>query len=687
MNTFINFAPILPEFWIIILALLGVIVIGLMAYLKASGVLWRFFAVLLLILTLLNPSIIEEEREAIQDTAIIIIDESPSQKMGGRDLNSEKAYTHLKSELEKIKNQKIKTIRVGENKQLSEFSKNGTRLFGEILNGFPDIPRSQISGVFVITDGQITDVPKDFKNLELSAPIHTILTGDKTEIDRRISIINPPNYGIVGENVDISIKVEEFGAKSSEYVEVKVIQDGEDVATHLMEINEEETLSFKLNHGGKNVFEFAVEPIDNELTNINNKTAIAVNAVRDRLKVLLVSGEPYQGERAWRNILKSDPAVDLVHFTILRPPNKNDLTPNREMSLIAFPVRELFIDKIDEFDLIILDQYKRLNVLNSKYFNNIANFVENGGALLIVNGSDYSTSNSLYHTELSRILPAKPIQDLVYKQEFIPRISETGQKHPVTSNLFVNDKVGKWFRQVAVQKLRGYTVMTGVNEQPLLILDKVGDGRIAQLTSDQIWLWSRGYDGGGPQIELMRRMAHWLMKEPELEETDLRSILSDNKIKVEYRNIEDKIDDLKVIFPNGKEKIMQFNIHENGWHSLELPVTDMGFYKFKVGDLSSFEIIGDLTSKELSEVITTEEKMIDVANHLKSGIIWYTEKPDFKIYKNSSNRKFAGNSWLGLRKSNSYTVTGVKDIPLLPIALLLLLSIIFLLLAWRREGK
>ena len=97
-----------------------------------------------------------------------------------------------------------------------------------------------------------------------------------------------------------------------------------------------------------------------------------INGVRDRLRVLLVSGEPHAGERTWRNLLKSDASVDLVHFTILRPPEKQDGVPVDELSLIAFPTRELFIEKIEDFDLIIFDRYRRRGILPSLYLENIA---------------------------------------------------------------------------------------------------------------------------------------------------------------------------------------------------------------------------------------------------------------------------------------------------------------------------
>jgi hypothetical protein len=125
-------------------------------------------------------------------------------------------------------------------------------------------------------------------------------------------------------------------------------------------------------HAGPNIVEIEASPLDGELTPINNRAVVSIDGVRDKLRVLLVSGEPHAGERTWRNLLKSDASVDLVHFTILRPPEKQDGTPINELSLIAFPTRELFQQKIAEFQLIIFDRYARQGVLPLIYFDNIA---------------------------------------------------------------------------------------------------------------------------------------------------------------------------------------------------------------------------------------------------------------------------------------------------------------------------
>ena len=187
-------------------------------------------------------------------------------------------------------------------------------------------------------------------------------------------------------------------------------------------------------HAGPNIVEIEASPLEDELTPVNNRAVVSIDGVRDKLRVLLVSGEPHAGERTWRNLLKSDASVDLVHFTILRPPEKQDGTPINELSLIAFPTRELFQQKINEFHLIIFDRYARQGVLPIIYFDNIARYVREGGAVLVAAGPDYASPTSIWRTPLEQILPAEPSGRTI-EMPFHAQLTDAGKRHPVTRGL------------------------------------------------------------------------------------------------------------------------------------------------------------------------------------------------------------------------------------------------------------
>jgi hypothetical protein len=451
-------------------------------------------------------------------------------------------------------------------------------------------------------------------------------------------------------------------------------------------------LPVAIDHGGPNVIEIEVEPGAQELTLQNNRAVVVVNGVRDRLRVLLVSGEPHAGERVWRNILKSDPSVDLVHFTILRPPEKQDGTPIRELSLIAFPIRELFDVKLDEFDLIIFDRYSRRGVIPQAYLENVARYVRNGGAFLEAVGPSFGTPLSLARTPLGAILPTEPTGN-VFEEGFKARVTDLGSRHPVTEDLSGAGKPGgeptwgRWFRQVEARVHHGTTLMSGDHGDPLLVLDRVGKGRVAQLLSDQMWFWARGFEGGGPQAELLRRLAYWLMKEPDLEENDLRAVVEGDRLMVTRQSLEPDDRPVAVTMPDGSTRNLTLSPDTGGRSAGSLPITEMGLYRVADGNRTALAAAGPLNPVEFADVRTTPEKLAPVVTATGGGVFWVGNGTMPEIRRVSRERAAAGRNWMGLRANGDYTVTGFSEVPLLPGIVVLLLIVGGLLAAWRREGS
>ena len=524
MTAEILWTPSLPTPVIAVLAAIGAVLL-LVQILRAGrrGVIARAFLLVAIVLALLEPRVSVEERSPENDIAIVLVDETTSQRIGERRQRSEAAASKIANDLEAMPGMEVRTVTVRDGD--GSGTRDGSRVVSALVDAMGDLPRSRFAGAVMVTDGQIHD-PEFAAGGGVAGPLHVLISGDRDEKDRRLVIADAPGYGIVGNEVSVRFRIEDRvtgdGSFGSELVDVTVHVDGLARETLKLEANADHEFKMILEHAGPTFIEIEAKAAEGELSAVNNKAVVSVNGVRDRLRVLLVSGQPHAGERTWRNLLKSDPSVDLVHFTILRPPEKNDFTPLNEISLIAFPVRELFEEKIDEFDLIVFDRYIVRDVLPPMYFRNIARYVRDGGAVLLSVGPEYGGLRSLARTPLADILPGEPTGQ-VFEERFKPKVSELGHRHPVTSALpgavvpgrdDLEPSWGAWFRHIGVSSSVAPTLMQGVNGNPLLLMERVDEGRVALMASDHLWLWARGFDNGGPQAELMRRIAHWLMKEP-----------------------------------------------------------------------------------------------------------------------------------------------------------------------------
>jgi len=688
-------APLLP--WTAIAALGGacMLVLAFGVLRRARGLLWRAIAMAILLTALVNPSIIEEQRSPQRDTALIVVDESPSQRIGDRRKVTEEALAALSDRLARERNLDVRVIRAG--KPQPGAGEDGTRLFTALSRAMSDVPRQRLAGVVMITDGQVHDVPAgDAKAAAetIGGPLHVLLSGLPDEGDRRLVVAQAPSFGLVGKELQLKIRVEDLPEKKDTAIGQAVVtwrKDGGPPQRVTVPVGRDVQLTLPIDHGGPNILELEAEPGPRELTLDNNRAVVVVNGVRDRLRVLLVSGEPHAGERVWRNILKSDASVDLVHFTILRPPEKQDGTPIRELSLIAFPIRELFDVKLDEFDLIIFDRYSRRGVIPQAYLENVARYVRKGGAFLEAAGPSFGTPLSLSRTPLGTVLPTEPTGD-VYGEGFKPQLTDLGRRHPVTEDLPGAGPTGgqptwgRWFRQVDSRVQRGTTVMSGDRGEPLLVLDRVGQGRVAQLLSDQMWFWARGFEGGGPQAELLRRLAYWLMKEPDLEENDLRATVEGDRIVVTRQSLEPNDRPVTVTAPDGSSRSLTLTPESGGRSSGSLPITEMGLYHVTDGTRAALAAAGPLNPVEFADVRTTPNKLAPVVTATGGGIFWAGAGNIPEVRRVSPDRTAAGRNWMGLRANGDYTITGFSEMPLLPGIAALLLIVGGLLAAWRREG-
>ena len=687
MSSTLSFAPLVP--WPLLAACgliaLALAVIGAVRHARGTG--WRCLALAVLILALLDPRAVRENREAQPDVAVIVVDHSDSQQVGTRRSQTEKAVAVLDKKLSRLADLEVRVV--GAASPAAGSAEDGTRLFEALERALADVPAGRFAGAFMITDGQVHDVPSTPDAGSLPGPLHVLLSGERGETDRRLVIEKAPSYGIVGKNVVITFRVEDnapvAGKRAPRLARVRLKRDGRETHSVLVPVGRSERFTFALEHAGPSVVELEVEPATGELSALNNRAAASINGVRDRLRVLLVSGQPHSGERTWRNLLKADPAVDLVHFTILRPPEKDDFTPLKELALIVFPVRELFEVKLNEFDLVVFDRYAVRDVLPPSYLRNIEAYLRAGGALLLAGGPEFAGLRSLFHTPLGAVMPAAPT-GRVFEQGFRPRLTETGRRHPVTATLGGESRWGRWFRQIEAVPRRGDVIMQGDGDRPLLVLDRVDKGRVAQVMSDQLWLWARRFEGGGPQAELLRRLAHWLMKEPDLEEERLSARVADGRLSIERQSLAGVVPEVRVTAPSGATQRVALEPLAGGLAGAEVAAGENGLYRVEDGTQTALAAAGALNPLELSDLRATARHLAPVVAATGGGVAWIADGvPD--VRRTRQGRDSAGRGWVGLVQNEAYVVSGVTQVPLLPAVLVLALVVGGLMAAWWREGR
>lgn len=613
----IDFAPFFPWPVMAALAAIAAILAALGFWRGVRGAMLRTMALAALLLALANPLFTQEDREQLSTVVPVIVDRSQSQDTARRAAQTDQALAELQERFSRFPRIETRVVEVDSG---AEADTPSTQLFAALSSAISDVPPGRVGGAVFLTDGQIHDLPGINQDLGFAAPVHGLITGQPDEYDRRVQIVQAPRFGIVGEEQQLTFRVFDDGRSTGSSAEVTISMNGEPLQTLQTAPGVDTPFSFTVPRGGNNVMEFSVAEVPGEVTAVNNRAIHIIDGIRQNLRVLLVSGEPHAGERAWRNLLKSDASVDLVHFTILRPPEKQDGTPINELSLIAFPTRELFVEKIEDFDLIIFDRYTHRNVLPILYYDYIAQYVENGGALLIAAGPEHAGESSIAATPLAQVLPASPTGE-VHNAGFFPRLSEEGQKHPVTRGLDGGNQDppawGRWFRSIDVGPPEGQTVMQGDDNRPLLVLNREGEGRVAMLLSDHGWLWARGFEGGGPHVALYRRIAHWLMKEPELEEEALTAHATGRTLEVRRQTIGDDPGPATITYPSGRTESLPLTENGPGVYSLERRMEETGLFEITNGDLSTLVHVGAVDAPEFKAMISTEETLAPYAEQTK----------------------------------------------------------------------
>ncbi|MBM3614924.1 MAG: hypothetical protein FJX28_05685 [Alphaproteobacteria bacterium] len=683
MSRTVIFDPLIPLPLIWGLGALALVLLAFAIWRGLRGWPLRGLAMLALGLALVNPSLQEENRRPLSDIILAVVDDSASQRLADRPAQTEAALARLGSAVAALENTELRVIRFADGAKDA-----GSLAMTALAEAIAAEPRARIAGAVIVTDGQVHDAGLA---PSLPAPVHVLLTGRESDWDRRLVITDAPAFAIIGEEFTLKLRIEDQGAAPAlgPEAEISIAVDAQDPVTFSVPVNTDLELPVTLAHGGQNVLHFSLAAVEGELTDRNNAAVVQVNGVRDRLRVLLVSGEPHAGERVWRNLLKSDAAVDLVHFTILRPPEKQDGVPVDELALIAFPTRKLFVEKIDEFDLIIFDRYRMRGILPMEYIDNVVAYVRGGGTVLVAAGPEFGAVDSLWRSPLSEILPVAPTAQVI-EEPFRPALTDLGRRHPVTEGLeplAPEGGWGRWFRLAEVELLRGQVAMSGPGDRPLLVLDRVEEGRIAVLASDHAWLWGRGYEGGGPQLELMKRLAHWMLKEPELEEEALMAAANGEALTLTRRTIrEEPPGALSITAPDGSVTELVMPQLSPGRFQAEWQAPMVGLHRLTQDDLTRVVAVGPAAPREFVETLASPVALQPVVDSVQGGIARLEEGfPTLRAVR--EGRPAAGRGWLGYTPRGAYVTEDLRIAPLVPGWLLLVLAAGLTVAAWLAEGR
>jgi uncharacterized membrane protein len=431
----------------------------------------------------------------------------------------------------------------GDNSHLSVDSDLRTAL-GTLTGSASERPRA----VVVVSDGRVTSpIPADVTRTTLGAlgvPIHAVKLETREPKDASIRSVRAAGAAVAHQPLALTVEVGCGGGISCKDVPVTVTELGSGVEPLVLAEGDAKIedgvgkveLDVTLDHAGTRVVQVAIAPPPGDELPENDSRLMTFAVARDRVRLLHLAGRPTYDVRALRRWLKSDEAVDVVAFFILREGTKGEDDPNadeKDLALIEFPVNELFTTHLPSFDAVILQDIDAVRYKLDQHLPRLARYVQEGGGLIMVGGPSSFAGGKYAQTPLDAVLPVQQVTggDDYDPTPFVPKYTEAGRAAPVTRA--VRDLLGDDLPTMHGANLIGParagsivlwehpSIRVGGTPMPLLALGEAGDGRSIALAVDDTHQLAfsefASKVAGRAYGALWDGLLGWLMRDPRYE--------------------------------------------------------------------------------------------------------------------------------------------------------------------------
>jgi len=454
------------------------------------------------------------------------------------------AWYRFADELEAVPSAERATDEVGD--------ADGTDIRGALESLVATERTNPLIGVILLSDGGDTesepgDDPEERLDWaeELEVPVNTVaLTKTGRQRDLSITSARVDPFAFSRSETPIAVSVRSIGLQQQQ-VEITLAQDGSVMQRRKVDlVGGEGKLTFNAlpSRLGRHVLTVTVPVPDGDEVPENNTAHVAFDVIRDKFRVLHVAGRPSWDQHFLRDFLSSWPRVDLVSFYILRTPYQSSMRGAAGLALIPFPTEDLFEQHLDEFDIVVFQDFDPAEVGVEVYLDEIADFVREGGALVMIGGAKGFGSGAIEKSPVADLLPVRllpsrtPANRIESDRPFRARLSEAGERHPLMRlEPDPQDNAELW---KSLDRLDGLARVARMSEQGIRLLEdpstRVDDGpapviavreadrgRTMTIATDSLWRWRFSAPmGGGPADaypDLWRRSIAWLTRDPDLD--------------------------------------------------------------------------------------------------------------------------------------------------------------------------